>query len=55
MTILAVIASIAFAVVVAVAPFFLSFFLSQMITRNMVMMLLRRCKEKNYELESEAR
>ncbi len=40
-TILAIIASVAVAVVVVVPPFFFSFFLSQRIAHNMVMVLLR--------------
>ena len=38
----------------AVFSYFLSFFLSQMITHNMVMILLWWCKEKNYALENAA-
>ncbi len=41
------------AVIDNIVSFFLSFFLSQMITHNMVMMLLQCCEEKNNELKSE--
>ena len=38
-----------------VVSFFLSFFLSQMIAHNIVMMILRWCEEKNYDLTNELR